>query len=266
MSKPFFSIITVSLNAEGIIKQTIESALNQSFSDFEIIVKDGLSTDNTLSELPSDSRIKVYSQKDCGIYDAMNQAVTLASGKYLYFLNCGDCFADDLILESVFLHIKEQSEESPFIVYGDYRRKELYCKQPNHISAFYLFRTPLNHQSMFFSEKVFSEIGNYDASMKIYADYDLTLSVFKKGCTFSHIDKVICQYMGDGVSENRKYREIKKKEHNEAIRRHYSNAERRKYNFYLLISMKKIRQKMASDDAPKWVRKCYRGIVNLINR
>ena len=69
--QPFFSIITVSYNAEDLIEATIDSALKQTYENFEIIVQDGMSTDKTLERIQKDKRIKVICEKDYGIYDAM---------------------------------------------------------------------------------------------------------------------------------------------------------------------------------------------------
>ena len=83
---PFFSIIVVSFNAGQTISNTINSILSQTFHDYEIVVKDGLSKDDTLKCIPKSEKIRVYSQDDCGIYDAMNQAIDLSTGKYVCFL------------------------------------------------------------------------------------------------------------------------------------------------------------------------------------
>ena len=95
MNKPFFSIVVVSLNAETTIAKTINSVLKQTCEDYEIIVKDGLSKDNTIKNIPQSEKIKVYEKADKSIYDAMNQGIEYANGKFICFLNCGDYFADD---------------------------------------------------------------------------------------------------------------------------------------------------------------------------
>ena len=100
--KPYFSVIIVSFNASNTIEKTIQSVLAQSFTDYEIVVKDAVSTDDTLRYIPQNDKIAVYSEKDGGIYDGMNTAIKYAKGKYLIFLNCGDCFADNEVLQKVY--------------------------------------------------------------------------------------------------------------------------------------------------------------------
>ena len=97
---PVFSVVVVSLNAEKLIRSTLDSVLSQTFEDYEVIVKDGLSTDGTVNQIPSDDRIRVFVQKDTGIYDAMNQATSFTRGKYVLYLNCGDVFASSNVILS----------------------------------------------------------------------------------------------------------------------------------------------------------------------
>ena len=159
MQKPFFSIIVVSLNAGERLKHTVESILGQSCEDYEVIIKDGGSTDGSLDFLPKDhcshstiekgtiddeldqekkrvkpaeqekikaadyERIKLITKKDQGIYDAMNQALEEAVGEYYLFLNCGDYFYDLKVLEKTKREIErkqdEAKEKKPSIFYGN---------------------------------------------------------------------------------------------------------------------------------------------------
>ena len=100
MAKPKFSIVTVCYNAGDKLHETIATALQQTYENFEIIIKDGLSKDDSLQRVPEDERIFVYSYKDQGIYDAMNQALKEITGDYVYFLNCGDSFYDENVFQA----------------------------------------------------------------------------------------------------------------------------------------------------------------------
>ena len=95
MKHPKFSIVTVCYNAGDKLYNTINTALAQTYDNFEIIVKDGMSKDDSLSKVLADARIKVIQTPDKGIYDAMNQALEHITGDYVYFLNCGDSFYNE---------------------------------------------------------------------------------------------------------------------------------------------------------------------------
>ena len=114
-----FSVIVVTLNAGERLLETVNSALSQTYKDFELLVKDGESSDGSLDFLGgiNDSRIRVVSRKDASIYDAMNQAVTDALGEYYIFMNTGDLFASDKVLAAVAKHLVSNKAD---IVYGDF--------------------------------------------------------------------------------------------------------------------------------------------------
>lgn len=98
---PFFSVIVVCYNAGGKLKDTVENILFQTCGDYEIIVKDGGSEDGSVQALPQDARIRVFAEKDQGIYDAMNRAAAKAQGRFVIFMNCGDSFHSKETLENV---------------------------------------------------------------------------------------------------------------------------------------------------------------------
>ena len=100
---PKFSIITVTYNAEDSIEGTVESVISQSFKSFEYIVIDGASTDNT-NELLKNYKKQIdliVSEKDEGLYDAMNKGILLAKGEFLLFLNAGDRLFNNTVLNKV---------------------------------------------------------------------------------------------------------------------------------------------------------------------
>ena len=265
MQSPFFSIIVAAYNAEATIAFTIQSVLCQKFEDFEIIVKDGGSKDNTLECIPKSDKIKVYSSADGGIYEGMNEGIAYASGKYFCFLNCGDIFADENVLTS-FWNLSKEYKNTKRILYGDYSRKGVLFKQPSVITSFYLYRTPLCHQSMFFGRELFEELGGYDTTYRILADYNHTLHAFTIGIPFVYCNVPVCDYLGGGASESPKGVELKKSEFEKIQNLYYTKSQRRKYDFKIFLSFKDLRQKLISDKSPKWVRKLYRKVVNLVNK
>ncbi|MDE6263597.1 MAG: glycosyltransferase, partial [Paramuribaculum sp.] len=117
--KPLFSIITVTYNAADTLPPTLRSVCEQTFADFEHIIIDGASKDNTVEiarTLGRKDKVTVYSEPDNGLYDAMNKGMEKASGDYLIFLNAGDSFHSPDTLETISRTIEEN--DRPGIVYG----------------------------------------------------------------------------------------------------------------------------------------------------
>ena len=95
-----FSIIVVSLNAGEKLIDTVKNILAQKDVDLEIVLKDGLSKDGSVDAVKTlnDNRVRIFEQKDSGIYDGMNQGISNATGDYFIFMNCGDFFYDEMVL------------------------------------------------------------------------------------------------------------------------------------------------------------------------
>ena len=115
---PLFSIITICYNAAETIERTLESVDCQTFGDYEHLIVDGASTDKTVDMViaRANPRRRLISERDNGLYDAMNKGIVNTSGKYLIFLNAGDKFHDSGILDAIAETIS--SNGSPGIVYG----------------------------------------------------------------------------------------------------------------------------------------------------
>lgn len=264
-STPFFSIIVVSYNASALIKDTVESVLKQTFDDYEIVVKDACSTDDTIAQIPESDKIRLFQSKDSGIYDGMNQAIGEAKGRFLHFLNCGDRFVSDDVLKKVADFIRS-SEISDGIVYGDCFFGDIYRKQPSRITPFFLFRTPLCHQSMFFSKSVFDDYGIYDIQYRILADYNCTLNGFRKGIPFHYLNVPICSYRGGGISVSAKGIQIKGQEYKQIRKTYYSAWERFKYEILVTLSLRRLRYWVLSGKSPELLREMYLKTVNKVNK
>ena len=265
-TEPFFSIIIVSFNAEETIRETVESVLRQEFENYEIIVKDACSKDDTVYRIPEDGRIKVYITEDTGIYDGMNEAITYAAGRYLLFLNCGDCLRDRRVLSNVYNVAKEYNRtENGMVIYGDYYRGNIYCKQPSKLTPFYLYRTPLCHQTMFIEKILFERYGNYECQYKICADYDFTLKTFRKGVRYIYCEYAICNYLGGGVSESDRGVAVKEKDYRRIKATYYKKTENTFYGIVMALTFRRLRQRIVSDKSPMWIKNIYHKIVNVIN-
>lgn len=258
-----FSIVVVALNAEKYIRKTIESVLCQTYQNFEVIVKDGLSKDNTLNEIPHDDHIRVYQEKDSSLYDAMNQATRYSTGEYVLYLNCGDVFASTDVLEEVAKFLSEHTDCD--LLYGDYSRDVFVSKQASSITNFYLYRTPLCHQTIFFKTDLIRSKFPYDTSFRILADYNVELGMLKAGCSFMHIDKTICHYLGGGISETKEGIAKKNDERKLLLKKHFTLRERLLYGARLALTLPKARKFLNSSKSPMIVRTAYKTIVNRIN-
>ena len=95
---PKLSVIVPVYNTEKYLRECIDSILAQTFTDFEIVVKDGGSKDGSIEGMRRDERICLYTEPDKSIYDAMNQAVAHARGEFILFMNCGDLFYKEDVL------------------------------------------------------------------------------------------------------------------------------------------------------------------------
>ena len=167
------SIITVNLNNLEGLKRTMDSVLSQTFLDYEYIIIDGGSTDGSREYIEQYADRLTYwcSEPDNGIYNAMNKAVTKASGEYVCFMNSGDCLYSDSILEDIF-----STEQTADILYGDIWRskngkKVSERKFPKQITAEQMFRGGITHQAIFSRRSLHIQYP-YDEKYKMIADWN----------------------------------------------------------------------------------------------
>lgn len=173
-----FSIITVVYNRVGSIRRTIESVLGQSFKDFEYIVIDGESTDGTLKYIKNvDSKnFKYVSEKDNGVYDALNKGVRMSRGEYVLFVHSDDYFVDNKVLSNINKHINNQD-----IIYGN----TIYVNQEGEKVRYWKGESgdikkgwaPC-HTATILKKSVYEEIGLYNLDYSIASDYDLMIRAF----------------------------------------------------------------------------------------
>ncbi len=173
---PLVSIITVVYNAEAYIKKTIESVLSQTYRNIDYIIVDGGSNDRTIEIVESfGDRITWISEKDNGIYDAMNKGLKLAKGEWTNFLNGGDYFYDQLVLDKIFT--MRDLEKYNFI-YGD--SINVRGEMQQYISATSISRSSLRyslglcHQAVFV-RKEFAIY--YDLRFKYKAEYNWIINI-----------------------------------------------------------------------------------------
>lgn len=261
MKEPFFSIIVVCLNPGGKLQSTLESIKNQTFHDFEVIVKDGGSSDDSLGYAEklakaweSDRRnLRIVLKKDKGIYDAMNQAAKEASGRFLYFLNCGDVFYSADVLKKMWEFMGAE-EAGKGIYYGDiYERKtgQRVASNP-HIDAFACYRNVPCHQACFYSREIFDR-HCFDISYRVRADYEQFLWCFldadnKDKLTFAYNHEVIVDYEGGGFSETKENRRVSAKEHKEITGKYLSRGQLLRFRLMLWLTLAPLRTKIAENE------------------
>lgn len=206
-----YSIITVNFNnKEGLLK-TIKSVINQTFRDFEYIIIDGGSTDGSVDVLKEYDKYIIYwiSEKDKGIYNGMNKGIAKATGEYLNFMNSGDCFYDENVLQ----HLVEKNLTQDIIVGRDYHYNEKAQKGfatilPTRISMLTFFIQTLPHQSTFFRRELFNN-SLYDESLKIVSDIKFYIQkICIEDCSLILVDDIICSREPDGISKSYKERRI----------------------------------------------------------
>jgi glycosyltransferase involved in cell wall biosynthesis len=203
-----FSIITVSYNSAKTIAETIQSVLSQKDVSFEYIIIDGGSKDETLNIIKSfkDNRIKLISEPDDGLYDAMNKGIKLATGKIIAIINSDDVYIDDAILKLVNNKFKTSNVDvlSGHIYYFDdviSEKKRVYKCTEYKNSTQWINGWQPPHPSTFITKKVYNDIGCYNINYKISADYDLLFrALYIKGYKHGVIDEFLVAMRNGGES------------------------------------------------------------------
>ena len=218
---PYFSIITVCLDAETDIAGALDSVLAQTFEDYEYVVADGGSTDGTLDVLRAyeprfAGRMRWLSEPDDGLYDAMNRAVGRASGRYVEFLG-----ADDRLRPGALAAVARAVAEDPTAdvvcggthVIGD---TGSWDEPPRRaVRRGIPARVPASHQSTFVRREAIRASGGFDLRFGIAADYDLYLHLVEAGARETFVDEVLSEFHLGGVSSRsarataREYRDVR---------------------------------------------------------
>lgn len=253
--RPLFSILVVSLNPGEKLKRTLGSVLRQYFEDYEVIVKDGVSTDGSLSFIEGlseekRSRIRIVSRPDQGIYDAMNQAAGEAVGKYVYFLNCGDVFYG----KDVLFQMAKLIEENPSrqgVYYGNIyerRTRQVVASNPR-LDAFGCYRNVPCHQACFYDRRLLL-VHPFETAYRVRADYEQFLWCFfqkelKGRIQFTYGDILIADYEGGGFSETKENRELSAREHKGIVARYMTRGQIRRYQALLWLTLAPLRTRLA---------------------
>lgn len=202
---PLISIITVVYNAEDSLAATIQSVLQQSYTNIEYIIVDGGSTDQTLSI------IKTYeqylggwiSETDQGLYDAMNKGIALSRGSLIGLLNAGDTYEPNAIAR-VIAHWQSQNFSQPVIFTGNCyvlsEDRQHYFLESGNPSKLPLKMIP--HAAVFVSKSVYESLGLFALSLKIASDFEFLCRCYQAQIPFYFINEVLVTTEPRGVSGN----------------------------------------------------------------
>ena len=202
---PLFSIITVTWNAAAVIAPTLDSVQRQTSSDYEMLLMDGASTDETLSMVrqASIAGLRVFSEPDKGLYDAMNKGIARAHGRYLIFLNAGDAFADDAVLA----RLARLATGNPGVIYGQTQLVDAgrnvvgkrHLTAPKRLTAnSFLNGMVVCHQAFVARRDL---VPQYDMQYRLSADYDWCIKVLRKSSHNAYAGEApIISYLSDGMT------------------------------------------------------------------
>lgn len=258
------SIVTVCYNAESSIRNVMDSVLRQTYTDFEYIIQDGASTDSTYeiiqSYIPKFQEKGIVfspvSMSDEGLYDAMNKAVLRCHGTWVNFMNADDRFFSDNTLQTIFYH---QKYDTSSVLYGDATEYEfgkyyLFYKCFDKIEA----RMPFSHQSSFIRRDLLLQYP-FDIRYRIGADYNLLLTLYKKGLIFTDINTIVCIVSKDGLSSVNLYDTFVE---SVTIRKEHGIQQFSESEYAKKIKHLRFRQ-FGMDHFPKWLKCSIRKLQRI---
>lgn len=207
---PLVTVITVAFNSASTIEDTIVSVIEQSYSNIEYIIIDGGSSDATLDVIRKyDEHIAYWvSEKDSGIYDAMNKGVALAAGDYIGMLNSDDFYSDSSVVEKIVNGIKLSNADAVFscldIVDPTNLSRVLRKYRTSRLSSFMLrIGVMPPHPTFYCRKSVYVKAGGYRTDFRIAADFEMIVRLFiKHNITWHFIDQVTVKMRSGGVSSS----------------------------------------------------------------
>ena len=202
------SIITATFNSAKTLSQTLESVLKQTYHDYEHIIVDGLSKDNTMEivkqyEAKYNGKLKYISEKDTGIYDAMNKGIKMATGDVIGILNSDDIYANEKVLQTIADKFEKTNCDGTYanLIFMD----EETMSKPKRI-----WKSPYGklengwhpaHPTLYLKKEVYDKIGLFNLKYRIVADYDFMIRVMKdKNIKLEYIDEYIVYMRVGGTS------------------------------------------------------------------
>lgn len=211
IKQPVISVITITFNASETLPLTMASVAEQTFDGFEHLIIDGASADDTIlvARQMGTPGLRIVSEPDRGLYDAMNKGLRMARGKYVIFLNSGDRFHDSGTLA---LYAAAIAKKNPDIIYGDTCLMDISGNiiGPRHLSAPSILTTDSFSKGMLICHQAFmvrkAIAPRYDTDYRFSADYDWTIRCIKASRPGGRVNlrTVVVDYLTDGLTDHNK--------------------------------------------------------------
>jgi len=263
--KKKISVVTVTYNAAHLLKATIESVISQTYKNIEYIIIDGDSTDNTDCLLRQYNEKIAYwiSETDNGIYDAMNKAIEISSGEWIIFINSGDYFATNDVIEKIF--ISEIQSDVDFI-YGDYIKSHngKYTVVRARPLSLMWQRISFSHQSLFSRTSLMKE-RPFNTKYRVVSDYENYFKRYMEGRKFQRVSFPISIFLTGGYSEinftRRTYERWR-------IIRKYHPKQFERNTFYMKLIINHIyeHQRLQFYNSLRYFRRIIRNIFRYLKR
>lgn len=237
--KPLISVVTVVFNGEKYLEETIQSVLNQTYSNIEYIIIDGGSTDGTIDIIKKYEDAIDYwvSEPDKGIYDAMNKGITLSTGEIIGIINSDDWYEAYAINEVVQIHKNQASQRH--VVCGAITKRAsdgnaLFVLKRRPIKSIkdIIKGMPVNHPAFFVPRGVYKQIGLFDTIYKLSADYDFVIRLYINDVKFVFTRNVLANMRMQGASEGIKNAKLQLFEDFRIKRQHFKSK-----HFLLIVNI-----------------------------
>lgn len=270
MIAPLLTIITVNFNDFEGLKKTLESVATQKSKNFEYLVIDGGSKDNSPSLLNQYKEIITYSvsEPDTGIYNAMNKGIHYANGKYLLFLNSGDILFDDDVVTNVTAYLESNIDCISGNLFYIEKGVSYTRKHPEKLTFSYIMSRTISHPSTFIKKELFEVYGYYNEKNKIVSDWEFFFKVLGlNGASYKSIDVTITNFDMTGISSTN--HELVLKEKKEVLQRYLPTIFNNEYDSYIfdkfIASTRRIKLLQEIDKSVK-VRKITSFLLTFLSR
>ena len=242
---PKFSIITVNYNDVSGLQKTVESVVTQTHTNFEYIVIDGASQDGSAAYIEKNQHFFAHwiSEKDKGVYEAMNKGLRWAKGEYVLFLNSGDFFINESVLEKV----ARKVDDSKAIYYGNLvfrsAKKEFIRTYPKQLEFSYFLKRSLPHPGTFIRRTLFDALFYYSEDYKIISDWEFFIyAICKANVSYQHLEETISVFNLQGMSNNPKNKALIEAEKAKVYQRYFQKEYREAVTHFAANNEKKTKK------------------------